>query len=345
MSCRAQTVRSFVQRRPIGKIPKEFPKAQFGSRETNPITSPAVLVTQEMIDEWQVNQSDFTIPQTPKGTILTSAFSFTTNNVPPSSDTFDPISTIPVKWNGVTRILITPTMATLPTGGITNQPVNGFKATMSALTLFGTTKIATFTNTGNTYEYNNLVEYQGVSYTISVLTGKDLLKELETTYNPNTDNDTTKIVADALVTKNGMTLTYGTGSSLILEQSMNDINTQYEGTYAVQDIGSKTEPIWESCIIGGTIEKYVKASITNAGETSAKVDFSTSTDTIINVSTSPATTGSIEIPILAMIRVDFPEDLIQELYTDQVSETDKIKLSMMNVAGQLAVEIGYGPTA
>lgn len=343
MSCRAQTVRSFVQRRPIGKIPKEFPKAQFGSRETN-TTSPAVLVTQEMIDEWEVQQEEFSIPKTPEGNLLKSAFSFMTTNDPPSSYNATNTTEIPVNWNGVTRILITPTMGGI-TEAITNQPVNGFKATMSALTLFGKSNTVGFTNdeTTENFSYNNLVEYQGVSYTISVLTGDDLLNELKATYNPNTDNDTTKIVADALVTKNGTTLAYGTGSSLVLQQRMDDINTQYEGTYAVQDIGSKTEPIWESCIIGGSINKYVKASITNAGEPNATVDFSTSTDTI-NVLTSPATTGPIEIPILAMIRVDFPEDLIQELYTDQVSETE-IKLSMMNVAGQLAVEIGYGPTA
>lgn len=336
-------MRSFVQRRPIGKIPKEFPKAQFGSRETNPITSPAVLVTQEMIDEWEVQQEEFSIPKTPEGNLLKSAFSFMTTNDPPSSDTFDPNSTIPVNWNGVTRILITPTMTNLPDGGITNQKVNGFKATMSALTLFGTTKIATFTNTGNTFEYNNLVEYQGVSYTISVLTGEDLLNELKATYNPNTNNDTTKIVADALVKKNGTDYAYGTGSSLILEQSMNDINTQYEGTYAVQDIGSKTEPIWESCIIGGSISNYVKASITNAGDPNATVDFSLITNTSITVSATPESESVI--PILAMIRVDFPEDLIQELYTDPSNEENEIKLSMMNVAGQLAVEIGYGSTA
>lgn len=328
-------------------MPKEFPKAQFGSREADPLTSPAVLVTQEMIDEWQVNQSEFTIPQTPTGQVLKSAFSFTTNNVPPSSYTFDPTATnqinIPVNWNGVTRILITPTMATIPTTGITNQAVNGFKATMSALTLFGKSNTVNFTNNETTekpFSYNNLVEYQGVSYTVSVLTGQELLDELNKTYKPTTGTDTSEIVANALVTKNGTTLAYGTGSSLILEQGMDDINIQYDGTYAVQDIGSKTEPTWESCVIGGKIEKYVTATLTNAGETTAKATFALSSNANITVSATPAA-GSV-IPILAMIRVDLPEDLIQEVYTDQVSEASKIKLSMMNVAGQLAVEIGYG---
>lgn len=319
--------------------PKGFPKAQFGRKvDTNPTNSNAVLVTQEMIDEWEVSQTDFTIPQTPQGQVLKSAFSFTTKNtVPGNYDSGTNPSPISLNWNGVTRILITPTMGTIPTGGITSQTVNGFKATMSALTLYGITNDATLTGNPLT-EFNPLVEYQGVSYTISVLTGQDLLDELKTTYIDGTN--TSKIIADALVKKEGTNFVYQSEESLVLSQGTSNYLSQYTGTYAVQDKGSKTESIWESCVVGGTIDKYVKATLANAGEENATATFALSENSTITIQGTPTTAS--EIPILAMIRVDLPEDLISEVYTSPSSESGKIKLGVMNIAGQLAVEIGYG---
>lgn len=341
MSSNVQTLTSFARRNqnPF-KFPetkaKQAPLHNFGERTAQDSEGDAVLVTQQMIDLYQVKQDGFELPQDPSGTVLSTAFTFKTSNEPPT--TYSTTADIALNWNGVTRILITPTMIPLTTD-LTDQYFTGFKATLSPFVLYGTEKADTTDNRADKSTYNPFMKYQGVSYTVSVLTGEELKKELEATFN---DTKSKKALADALVSKNTQNAFEYGSKSLVMQQNTTNYLNQYNGTYAVEAKDSKTEPIWESCVIGGKIPDYMLATVSNAGAANASVVLSRSTNTQFTITKTAAADSAI--PIIAMIRVDFPEDLISEVYTSKSSTADKINTTVANIMGQLCVKIGYQST-
>lgn len=343
MSSNVQTLTSFARR---NQNPFKFPEAKakqaplhnFGERTAQENEGDAVLVTQQMIDLYQVNQDGFELPQDPSGTVLSTAFTFKTSNKPPTA--YSNTDSIALNWNGVTRILITPTMIPLNTN-LTDQYFTGFKATLSSFVLFGTETNATDNRAeADKNTYNPFMKYQGVGYTVSVLTGQDLSDELQATFNTT---ETKKALADALASKNAQnTLVYGS-ESLVMQQNTTNYLSQYNGTYAVEAKDSKTEPIWESCVIGGKITDYVTVTVSNAGQSSATIAVSRSTSSRFTVN-KDVPVASAAIPIVAMIRVDFPEDLISEVYTSSSSTANRITTTVANIVGQLCVKIGYSNT-
>lgn len=350
MSCK--TVRSFVSSAiparnmphpPTFGGPKD--KAQARGVGLGQDGNSTVVIAQTMLDRWEVDQDDFALPQTPTGTLLNSSFAFNTDNAPPAAFNVGPTTNTAIKlnWNGVTRILITPTMAY--TAPIAETTVNGFAATVSGLTLYGTRGTSTtadqVTNTTQFYPFDAV---QAMTYTISVLTGQELLDELTATY--GVDATTKRAFADALVgEKQGGGLEYKTGSAMVLSQGTANYADQYEGTYAAEDADCKTEALAEASYVDATTTKApVIAKITGAGTASANVTFAYNAATTTMAVVAPD--AAVDVPILGMIRIDLPEDVVSNIYTSRDgTETGKVTTTVVNLAGQISVAIGYGTSA
>lgn len=300
---------------------------------------------------YDVEQNEFKIPSVSQETFLISSFySKTTNDVPsgiPKMGTEGTSSEhASLAWNGISRILITPMTAggKYKTNSTTETEIfgktitfNSFVVTMMNPVLEEKKGDVPGTIKG---EKEAFVAMQNLSYAVSVLTGDELKTELETTFTGPANTMSVSDLYNAVISvKEGKT-SLAPPEASFLEQKTDDFFAQYEGTYATTDSKCRVEPIREACYIGA--ESCTPVDVQFSGtESNRTATFTVNrTNESYAFGTNASAVAAGKIPILAMIKIDLPEDLVGTVYTYDSATPGNTTLGVVNMSLGISTKIG-----
>lgn len=298
--------------------------------------SGVIFVTQEMIDLAQIRQNDFVLPSPLGQKCLYGSFVVKTENDPPSS--IGTIDQAKLVWNGISRLIICPTTTTMTflENGIETSIIGksitfkAFHLTMGPLTLSEMVLPLTGSLPG-TMTPEAFVETQGISYTLSVLTGKELQQELEKTFQNGGQQELYNL---------WYSIFYHVPSKSFIPQSTSNYTFQYQGTYAIETQGAKVEPLSESCLITTDLTETEIVLVTLTQDENKQYIMSTELvqNTQVHIPTEQEFHSGSPMPIFGMIHLDLPEDLISNVYT-YGSKTQVSAVSVLNMATSFNLQI------
>lgn len=358
------------------------------------------LVTQQMIDEYEMEKN--IASSTPERPYLIPEFNLTSefvgdtysmllntdNGIPsaaqikdPNDDANEGAGAYAFKWNGVTRILLPVTQITKPDSNTEEHfKISKILVKTSGVSLhLDENKVSDEEITEKNIlqdhwkRFSQSVGTVGAQYTVALLTGQELVDELQTSLGDlvSADDAQTKIngFLNSLlqVDSNEETSTYnvkprtikiaetGAQSPNVIPQPM-AYNDAYMGTYALSSADAKTVPIKTGVICETKAAKDsqipvvkipFKATPTGTGS-DASLKNATIKPSEITVATQvtksdletmgiPSVETSFMGYIAAMLRIDVPEDFVQEIYWSYGSQGYKV--GVWNATQQIACQI------
>lgn len=352
---------------------------------TSPQTYKPAIVTQDMIDRKEMTDNltntSYTLPDFNRdpSTFIGDTYSClinTKNDFPTPAQIKAPGADgaeYKFKWNGITRILLPVTTISKPSG-ITdpNFKIDRILVKTSGMSLHLDEQEITDTSI-QTPEWNQHSQYVGpigAQYSVALLTGADLKKELSglvqgsdvemknkflqqmISVSENPSDPTKYVVKPKEIT----IASDATQNGNVIPQSIS-YSDAYMGTYALESAGAKTIPLKTGVICetlpgSGSQIDAVKISFTTTYNDTTK-EMSGTTITIedaLSTSIPVADLSKNEIPkgtptatitgygyIAAMLRIDVPEDLVQEIYWSYGSRGYMV--GVLNGTQQIACQI------
>lgn len=350
LACRTPSSPFFPARHKAKK--DDGPQARGRGLDPDPTPAPMdgpILVTQLMQDMYDVDQAGFVIPAVTESKTMVATFAAKTSNAVPAD--YASVATSAIACNGVTRILVTPMTAGGKTGADDTSAVYGRTVTFGA---FAVTTSAFYVNETKQEvsgalppngAYAPFLWDQKLSYAVTVYTGDELAAELGRVFGDTAGADATATMPvaslyGAVVGASGV----AAPERSFLEQGVANINAQYGGTYAASSIKSRVERLHEALLVGETPAKIVELKFQDNHTKFTATSVASATPFAVGDATTIAA-GSGGVPVLAMIQIDFPEDLVQNVYSSPADASGKINLSVINVAFQVSTCIGVKAVA